>query len=43
MNDNYLITASGKVKIDRLAHTGIYNVETKTHTHKLRVIKKIIA
>lgn len=43
MNDNYIIHAHGKVKIDRLDHSGIYNVETKTHTHKLRVIKKIIS
>ena len=42
MEDNYIIHAHGKVRIDRLDHTGIYNAELKTHTHKLRVIKKII-
>ncbi|MGB2128277.1 MAG: NlpC/P60 family protein [Flavicella sp.] len=42
MKDNYIIHAHGKVRIDRLDHTGIYNVDTKRHTHKLRVIKKII-
>lgn len=42
MNDNYIIHASGKVRIDRLDHLGIYNAETNRHTHKLRVIKKII-
>ena len=42
MKDNYIIHAHGKVRIDRLDHTGIYNVESKIHTHKLRVIKKII-
>lgn len=42
MNDNYIIHASGKVRIDRLDHLGIYNPETNRHTHKLRVIKKII-
>jgi gamma-D-glutamyl-L-lysine dipeptidyl-peptidase len=42
MNDNYIIHASGKVRIDRLDHLGIYNAETNKHTHKLRVIKKII-
>jgi len=42
MDDNYIIHAHGKVRIDRLDHTGIYNVEKKIHTHKLRVIKKII-
>lgn len=42
MKDNYIIHAFGKVRIDRLDQTGIYNSETKRHTHKLRVIKKII-
>jgi uncharacterized protein YgiM (DUF1202 family) len=42
MKDNYIIHAHGKVRIDRLDHTGIYNSELKIHTHKLRVIKKII-
>ncbi len=42
MNDNYIIHAHGKVRIDRLDHLGIMNVDTKRHTHKLRVIKKII-
>ncbi|MFV9550778.1 NlpC/P60 family protein [Algibacter sp. PT7-4] len=42
MKDNYIIHAHGKVRIDRLDHSGIYNVDRNTHTHKLRVIKKII-
>ncbi|MDX1270391.1 C40 family peptidase [Bizionia paragorgiae] len=42
MQDNYIIHAHGKVRIDRLDHSGIYNVDSRTHTHKLRVIKKII-
>lgn len=42
MEDNYIIHAHGKVRIDRLDHSGIYNVDTNFHTHKLRVIKKII-
>ena len=42
MKDNYIIHAHGKVRIDRLDHSGIYNVDLKRHTHKLRVIKKII-
>jgi hypothetical protein len=40
MADNYIIHASGKVRIDRIDHLGIFNAETK-HTHKLRVIKII--
>lgn len=42
MEDNYIIHAHGKVRIDRLDHSGIYNVDKGMHTHKLRVIKKII-
>jgi len=42
LKDNYIIHASGKVRIDRLDQTGIYNNAEKTHTHYLRYIKKII-
>ena len=42
MKDNYIIHAHGKVRIDRLDHSGIYNVDKNLHTHKLRVIKKIV-
>ena len=42
MKNNYIIHASGKVRIDRLDHLGIFNAEVNRHTHKLRVIKKII-
>ncbi|TDD97095.1 C40 family peptidase [Flavobacterium cellulosilyticum] len=42
MKDNYIIHASGKVRIDRLDHLGIYNADINKHTHKLRVIKKTI-
>lgn len=42
MEDHYIIHAHGKVRIDRLDHSGIFNTEKRTHTHKLRVIKRII-
>lgn len=42
MDDNYIIHSYGKVRIDRIDHTGIFNTDTRTHSHKLRVIKKII-
>ncbi len=42
MEDNYIIHAHGEVRIDRLDHSGIYNVHKRAHTHKLRVIKKVI-
>jgi len=42
MDDNYIIHVHGKVRIDRLDHTGIFNTELGNYTHTLRVIKKII-
>jgi hypothetical protein len=42
LNDYNIIHAYGKVRIDTLDHSGIYNADLQTHTHKLRVIKKII-
>ncbi len=42
LSNNYIIHASGKVRLDRLDQSGIFNEETKRHTHNLRVIKKII-
>jgi len=42
MKDNYIIHAHGQVRIDRLDHSGIFNQELNKHTHKLRVIKRII-
>jgi len=42
MENNYIIHSHGKVRIDRLDHTGIFNTDTKSYSHKLRVIKKII-
>ncbi len=42
LKDNYIIHAHGRVRIDRLDHTGIFNVDEKLYSHKLRVIKKII-
>lgn len=42
MKDNYIIHVDGKVRVDRIDHSGIFNSELRRHTHKLRVIKKII-
>ncbi|RPD97924.1 hydrolase Nlp/P60 [Aureibaculum marinum] len=39
--NHHIIHCSGKVRIDLLDHSGIYNKELRKHTHKLRVIKKI--
>lgn len=37
-----IIHASGKVRIDNVDHQGIFNVDEKRYTHKLRVIKRIV-
>jgi cell wall-associated NlpC family hydrolase len=42
LDDNKIIHASGHVRIDKLDHYGIFNVDTKKYSHHLRVIKKII-
>lgn len=42
MSDNYIIHVDGKVRLDRIDHSGIYNSDLRRHTHQLRVIKKII-
>ena len=42
MKDNDIIHAHGKVRVDRLDHTGIFNAEERKYSHQLRVIKKII-
>lgn len=41
LTNNYIIHASGKVRLDRLDQSGIYNQETNRHTHKLRMIRKL--
>ena len=36
-----IIHASGKVRIDKIDHQGIYNVDTKRYTHKLRLLRRL--
>lgn len=43
MQNQQIIHASGKVRIDTLDSTGIYNNELKQHTHKLRFVKDVIS
>ncbi|MDP3352847.1 MAG: C40 family peptidase [Flavobacteriaceae bacterium] len=43
IGNEQIIHASGKVRIDFIDHSGIFNKETKKHTHKLRLIKQIIS
>ncbi|SDG75421.1 C40 family peptidase [Psychroflexus sediminis] len=42
MKDNYIIHAHGHVRIDRIDHSGIFNVDTGRYSHNLRVIKTIV-
>ena len=42
LEKNHIIHAHGSVRIDQIDQTGIFNSETKTHSHKLRMIKKMI-
>lgn len=42
MENNYIIHVHGKVRNDRLDHTGIFNNDLRTYSHQLRVIKKVI-
>jgi len=42
LEDNHIIHASGQVRIDKLDQQGIFNRDLGTHTHKLRLIKKVI-
>jgi hypothetical protein len=41
LENHYIIHASGKVRLDRLDQSGIYNAELDQHTHKLRVMKRM--
>jgi len=42
LENQRIIHASGKVRIDKLDHQGIFNEETQKYSHKLRVIQNII-
>lgn len=40
--DQRIIHASGKVRIDRIDNYGIFNSDTEKYSHKLKVIKRLI-
>jgi len=42
LENNHIIHASGKVRIDRIDHQGIYNNEINDYSHRLRIIKRIV-
>lgn len=41
LNNNRIIHASGQVRIDRIDHQGIFNMDTRRYSHQLRLMKKI--
>ncbi|MGZ3819415.1 MAG: C40 family peptidase, partial [Mucilaginibacter sp.] len=41
LNNEQIIHASGRVKIDQIDSQGIYSEELKRYTHKLRIIKRL--
>ena len=41
LSEHEIIHASGRVKIDPIDDQGIYSLDLKRHTHKLRIIKRI--
>lgn len=42
LKDQRIIHASGKVRIDKLDHFGIYNADIKKYSHQLKIIKRIL-
>jgi gamma-D-glutamyl-L-lysine dipeptidyl-peptidase len=42
MENNKIIHASGKVRIDGFDHQGIFNNDKKDYSHKLRLLKRIV-
>jgi hypothetical protein len=40
LNDQQIIHASGRVRIDAIDTQGIYNAELNRYTHKLRIVKR---
>lgn len=42
LGDHKIIHASGKVRIDKIDHQGIFNVDTGRYSHSLRIIKRIL-
>jgi hypothetical protein len=42
LSKNRIIHASGRVRIDKIDHHGIFNEERGTYTHQLRLIKRVV-
>lgn len=42
LEDNKIIHASGKVRIDSIDHQGIFNNDLRRYSHKLRLIRRVL-
>lgn len=42
LENNQIIHASGRVRIDRIDHQGIYNNDQRDYSHRLRIIRRIV-
>jgi gamma-D-glutamyl-L-lysine dipeptidyl-peptidase len=42
LEKDHILHASGKVRIDKIDHHGIFNRETGDYSHKLRLIRRVI-
>ncbi len=42
LNNHNILHASGKVRVDKLHESGIFNVDTKKYSHKLSLLKRCI-
>ncbi len=40
-NEEQIIHAHGKVRIDKFDQSGIYNIDNNSYSHKLRIIKRV--
>ncbi len=40
LDNNTIMHASGRIRIDQMDSNGIYNAETQKYTHKLRIVKR---
>jgi hypothetical protein len=40
--DCHIIHSSGKVRIDKLDHFGIFNRDTNRYSHQLRIVKRLL-
>lgn len=42
ISDDEIIHAHGKVRIDKIDHYGIFNLDQKKYSHRLRVVKRVL-